>query len=298
MSDEDDRVRTDPAPRLSVVVGARTGESPPGPCLDALAGQVGDGIEVILVEDRDSGAGPAWVRRIVRVGGLVPELWAEGLRHASGGLVGLLASTVVPDPDWVARTLELHSDDGAAVGGAIEPGHGLRVVDWAVYFCRYAPYMLPLAGNPHLEIPGDNASYRADVLASYQPLYEHGFWEPAVHRAMRADGHQLRMSPERVVRHQAGATARGFCRQRFSHGRAHGRRRSTRPGPSQILRAVVSAPLVPPLLTLRAARTVVGKRRLHWRFACAAPFVLAFSCSWAAGELLGALQAATRQRDH
>ncbi|MDQ3898203.1 MAG: glycosyltransferase [Actinomycetota bacterium] len=226
----------------------------------------------------------------------MPELWAKGLQHATGDLVGLLASTAVPDPDWVARTLELHRHGEAAVGGAIEPGTGLRLVDWAVYFCRYTPYLLPIDEGSLVELPGDNASYRTDILARYRHLWERGFWEPAVHHAMRADGHHLRMSGERVVRHGPGTRAGAFCRQRFNHGRAHGERRWAGRGRAEVVRTVVTAPLVPPLLTMRAARAVFARRRLRARFVVASPFVLWFYCWWAAGELSGRLRAARSER--
>ena len=279
---------------LSVVVGARSADGSPHACLDALSAQVGPGIQVIVVEDGDSASpGPAWATRVAHPGArLVPELWAEGLHHATGDLVGLLASTVVPGPEWVARTLALHGHGEAGVGGAIEPGTGLSLVDWGVYFCRYAPYLLPIDEESDLEVPGDNASYRTDILARYRHLWDRAFWEPSVHHAMRADGHRLRMSGDRVVLHAPGAGARAFCRQRFAHGRAHGELRSTGGGRREMLRAVVTAPLVPPLLTVRAARAVFARRRLRARFLAASPVVLWFYCWWAAGELSGRLRAA------
>lgn len=284
-------------PTLSIVVGARSSEHPADACLDALSDQLRDGVEVILVEDEDSGAARRYeVRHVLRPRGLVPELWAEGIRHASGELVGLLPSTAAPDADWVDRTLELHAGGAAGVGGAVEPGGDLGVADWAVYFLRYSPYMLPVAPDEVLEIPGDNASYRADVLARYRHVYEEAFWEPAVHRVMRADGHQLRFSPLRVVRQLPGANIAAFCRQRFTHGRAHGRQRSAGLGRAQILGASLTAPLVPPLITLRAARAVLAKRRNGARFLVAAPLILYFSCWWATGELVGRLEVASGRR--
>lgn len=286
-------------PSLSIVVGARSDEPPASACLESLYRQLSPDMEIILVEDRETAAPaalPGSVRRFVRPGGLVPELWAEGLRHASGRIVGLLASTVVPAPDWVASTLELHQGELAGIGGAIEPGEGLRAVDWAIYFCRYAPYLRPIPEAADLEVPGDNASYRHDVLVDYRHLYEDGFWEPSVHRSMRADGHRLGVCSERVVTYESRTPAGQFCRQRFLHGRAHGEQRSIGQPRGRILVQSMSFPLVPPLLTFRVARTVLRKQRLRGRFLAVAPLVMYFYSWWAVGELVGRLGAARRPR--
>ena len=280
-------------PALSIVVGSRAADGGAAACLAALHGQAAPGVEVLLVEDAPEPSLDAGVsRRLVVPGALVPELWAEGIRQATGRLVGLLAGGVVPDPDWVALTLELHKGGAAAFGGAVEPGAGMRLVDWAVYFCRYAPYMRPVPADADLEIPADNASYDGDILRRYAHLYEDAFFEPFVHRAMRADGCELRFDPSRAVRVARGAGAAAFCRQRFRHGREHGRLRSAGLPRAAVLASAATAPLVPLVMTLRAARQVAARRRHVARFAAVAPLVLGFYTCWAAGELLGRLAVA------
>ena len=234
---------------------------------------------------------PGWARWLIRSGGLVPVLWAEGIEHASAEIVALLGSNVVPAGDWVARVREGHAGSEAVLGGPIDPGAGLSVVDWAVYFCRYSAYMSPLVPDADLEVPGDNASYRSDVLRQYHDVYRDGFWEPFVHAAMRADGHRLGFSPKRPVHHQPGTGIVRFCRQRFAHGRVHGESRSKSLPRVRVLVAAASAPLVPLLMTARAARNVFVKRRHRVRFVLAAPLVLWFYCWWAAGELAGRIRA-------
>ena len=56
------------------------------------------------------------------------------------------------------------------VAGAIEPGEGLRIVDWAEYFCRYARDMLPFARRENPEIPGDNCAYRRELLERHAQI--------------------------------------------------------------------------------------------------------------------------------
>jgi len=278
-------------PTLSIVIGARLGERGAAACIDALAPQVDDELEVILAVDRAGVVCPAWAKEVVRPNGLVPELWAAGIDQASGRLIGLLASTTVPEDGWVASTRAAHGDDVAILGGAIEPGDGLSIVDWAVYFCRYSPYMRPLGPADGLEVPGDNASYDGDVLRQYGAMYRTGFWEPMVHQAMRADGHRQAFCEGRIVRAAAGARASTFRRQRLAHGREHGRGRAAGVSQGRTLLGLLTAPVVPLLMTARAARTVFAKRRLRARFLAASPLILWFYTWWAIGEMNGRLDA-------
>lgn len=272
---------------LSVVVAMRQAEGGGPACLERLASQRRPGVEVIVVRDEPNGDAPSWAEVCTRPGGLVPELWAEGIRRSRGRVVALTTASVLPSDDWVARTLSLHGDGAAAVGGPVESGPGLRGVDWAVYLCRYAAYMLPLDGVP--DLPGDNASYDGVALRTYAALYGDGFWEPFVHARMRADGYTLTLRPERVVRHAPGARWAAFSRQRFRHGRTYGEMSARGEGGVRTLVRVALAPLVAPLMTLRTARHVLRKRRFRARLAAALPLLLWFYGCWAAGEAAGRL---------
>lgn len=299
MSDErrtGDHSEVEPTFSCSVVVGVRTNEHDPGACLQALEPQVGPDTEVIVVDDDAGEVYPAWIRHYSRPDGLVPELWALGLSEARGEVVALISGALVPDSGWLTSAATALNPGESAVGGAIEPGPGFGVVDWAVYFCRYSPFMLPFPGRVVADVPGDNAVYRLGVLNHYHHLWEQGFWEPFVHRAMVADGHRLVLRPDRVVRQASGIRARSMARQRFLHGRANGQRRSAGVPPKAVLTASLTTPLVPLLMTLRAARQVRTRRRHQARFVAALPLVLWFYSWWAAGELVGRLQAAGLRR--
>ena len=167
----------------------------------------------------------------------------------------------------------------------------MGAADWAVYFCRYAPYMLPIDGSA-TEAAADNGSYSRAVLARYADLYRETFLEPFVHRALRRDGYPVAVEPGRVVELVGGNRLAHFCGQRFRHGRQHGRGRSAGSSRAAVLAAAMTAPAVPLVMTARAARIVFGKRRLRRRFLLSMPLVaLCYAC-WAAGELTGRLDAA------
>lgn len=292
-----DRTSSGAPPPCTVVIACPRPGPDPDACLDALADQVrpGDEVLVVVTEDEDEGEGPGagplppGARRVVRrPGSLAPELWAAGLAEANGRVVALTSAAMVPDPGWIDHARSVAARTVGGVGGAIEAGEHLGARDWAYYFCRYAPYAPPLPADAGLEVPADNAAYPTAVLEAYRDRWADGFWEPFVHAAMRADGHELVMDPGLVVRLSAGA-ATAFSRQRYEHGRMHGRLRSSGMRRGAVAAAALTAPAVPFLLTARIGRQVWPKRRLRARAVAVIPLVLWFTSCWALGELVGRL---------
>jgi hypothetical protein len=281
-------------PALSIVVASNGAPGSVAGCLDALAGQL-DGTaatEVIVCEPE---ASPATVRGrfpfarfLEQPGAIVPVLWREGIESASGLAVALTISPMRPAADWVQR-LRRELEDADAVAGAIEPGEGLRLGDWAEYFCRYSRDMLPFEPRDSVDLPADNAAYRRDLLERTRPLYRDGFWEPLVHRQARANGARLRQTPTLVVRQGRSAGTRAFVAQRVAHGRGHAHWRGRTFSPGRNVVGVVASPLVPPLVTYRLLRDVFAKRRLRARAVLALPLILLFNIAWAAGEAGGHL---------
>ncbi len=259
-------------PSLSIVVASNGAPGSVEACLAALEGQVDDA--EVIVQDR--------------AGALVPELWRDGIDAASGAVVALTISPMRPAADWVARIRE-HLEQDDVVAGAIDPGEGLRIVDWAEYFCRYARDMRPFARRENPEIPGDNCAYRRELLVGTRELWRDGFWEPEVNRALRADGVRLWHDPDVVVFQGRSAGFGAFFHQRLEHGRAYGRQRGARFGAGRNAAGVALAVVVPVVLAVRTAREVFSRGRYRTRLVVALPALLAFDAAWAAGEAMGHL---------
>lgn len=282
-----------PDPAVSVVIGAGARTPALASCLAALEPQR-TGVEVLVVE-----AEPAppelrarfpWAQFLVRPGAIVPELWREGIDASRGPIVALTIACMEPAPDWI-DTIRAQHEHHDAVAGAIDPGARLRLRDWAEYFCRYAPDMLPFDGRANPAIPGDNASYKRGLLERTRELYRDGFWEPVVNGALERQGVVLWHAPELVVRQGRSAGLPAFVRQRLRHGAGHGSQRGAHFGVLRNLAGVVGAPLVPALISVRILRHVRRRRRLRARALSAMPLILLFNAAWALGEARGHLAA-------
>ena len=278
-------------PDLTVIVGSNAGPGTVDRCLAALEPQR-EGAEVLVCEPEPSPPGLRrrypWARFIELPGATVPELWTEGIEQSRGRLVALTISPMAPAPNW-ATTIRAQHERFDAVAGAIEPGSGLRLSDWAEYLCRYPRDMLPFEAHQCSELPGDNSAYKRELLERTRELYRDGFWEPVVNARLAQAGVPLWHTPEMIVRQGRSAGALAFTRQRLVHGRAHGQQRGARFGTARNLVGVLGASVVPLLLSFRLLRATQAKRRNRLRALLALPFVLVFNVAWAAGEALGHL---------
>lgn len=272
---------------LSVILAVRRDEHDPAACVAALEPQLRPGVELLVVDSGPRPSDPADSTDVLHLeDGLVPELWAEGVRAARGRLVALTAASVVVGPDFVDQTLAAHDAGEAVVGGPIEAAAGLGAVDRAVYLCRFSPYQLPLRAGRTPEIAGDNASYDAGLLHAHADLYADGFWEPFIHKVLRDEGGQLELRAERPVRYVGGVSAGTFSAHRFRHGRIFGRERAEGHPRRKVLIDIVTAPLVPFVMSARVVGEAAARRRVL-TVAPVLPIVLWFYVCWASGEVVG-----------
>jgi hypothetical protein len=279
---------------VSVVIGSAGSARQLQACLLALEPQLDEGVEVIVCERQESPAALRerfpWAQFVEQLHALVPALWRDGIDLSTGEIVALTISPMAVADDWIA-TIRAEHERHEVVAGAIEPGQGLRLRDWAEYFCRYARDMLPFEPHRCLDLPGDNAAYRRALLARTRNLYRDGFWEPLVHRELAAQGVVLWHAPALVVRQGPSGGWLAFTRQRLAHGRVYGRQRGSQFGAGRNAAGIVAAPAVVALMTLRVLREVTSKRRHRTQLLLALPLLVSYNVAWAVGEARGHLDA-------
>ena len=283
-------------PTVSVVIGSMASPDSLRSCLDAIAPQR-EGVEVLVCASTPTPAELPdrypWARFLDRPGLLVPELWRDGMDEATGEIVALTISPMVPAADWIESIRREHVEHDA-VGGAIDPGQGLRLSDWAEFFCRYAREMRPFQSGSAPDLAGDNAAYKRSLLERWRHVYRDGFWEPVFHWELIAEGIPLWHTPKVVVFQGRSSGAGAFMRQRLSHGRKYGHQRGATFSRSRNIAGVVGAPLVPFVLTLRILREVFGRGRYRMRAVAALPLIFGFNVAWAAAEAAGHLDMVRR----
>jgi glycosyltransferase involved in cell wall biosynthesis len=281
---------------LSVIVASIDASHSIGPCVTHLERSCAGLQSEIIVVDASRDDTPTRLKAssdaagFVRCepGTLAPELWATGYRRASGRIVAFTTGHCLVSPGW-ARALIAALDAGASgAGGPLVLADGTRVLDWAVFYLRYAgfmPHMLG-AGKTSGEIAGDNAAYARAVLDRHASTYDQGFREVDFHRLHRSDGGWLAAVPDATLAFSHSFPATTILAHRFVHGRHFGAGRVARGGRAA-WQIVLAAPLVPFVLAFRAGRRAIGGPR-PWRFGVALPWFLVLASAWAAGEAIGA----------
>lgn len=277
---------------LSVVIATTALESSLRCCLAALESQR-DRIQLIVVGAEPSSeavrAEFPWAEFHHISGALVPELWREGIARARGRIVALTIGQMVPASNWVESILLAHQEHDA-VGGAIDPGHDLRPSDWAEFFCRYARDMAPFEPNDRDDLPGDNASYKRNLLVEEWEHLRDGFWEPVIHPILRHRGVRLWHTSAMLVRQGRSSGFGAFARQRSVHGRRYAGQRGAHFSRTRHVLGILGSPAVPFLMTARMLRQVVTKRRYRLRAVAVLPLIFALNAVWALAEARGHLE--------
>ena len=220
---------------------------------------------------------------------LIPELWGIGISESTGDYVALTTSHFVVSESWVSEIFKAHEQSHSGIGGAIENAEHAGAVSWAVYFCRYSPYMLPFAEVEVEDFAADNASYKRRDLDRVKDAMSNGFWETFVHKEMRRAGMSLLKSPEITVYHQRSFSFIAFMNQRFWHGRQFGETRAADMSVVRRLAFVLLSPLIPFIYLFRITRRVLSKKRNTARFLVSFPILVLFLLSWSIGEFSGYL---------
>lgn len=284
-------------PKLSVVLASQNALTSVSDCLKTLENQCkSEDIEIIVVDNSTDDTAEIVKREFPNVNlinaakdKLIPELWGIGIKKSAGEYVALTTTHFVPSDDWIAETLLANEADYAGIGGAIENDANGGIVSWAVYFCRYSPYMLPFDKVEVEDFAADNASYKRRDLQFVEEARGDGFWENFVHQKMRKADMKLLKTPEIIVYHRDSFTFSGFMNQRFHHGKQFGNTRAAQMVLTTRLVYAALSPVIPFLYLYRIVGRVFAKKRNIGKLVLASPVLILFLLSWSAGEFSGYL---------
>ncbi len=225
----------------------------------------------------------------------IPRIRGAGLAEAGGAFAALTEDHCVADARWV-ETMRRHVGTGEdVVGGAMDNARQSRAIDWGAFFAEYGFFSALTAhaaaqGKGAILITGANVGYSRRVLEVAVPWMLDGAWENVVHDRLRASGMVMVFDPAARVGQNLHYALGAFVADRYRHGHDYARARlAEAPGASRVVRLAATA-LLPPLLTMRVARTAVGSSARAMAFARALPFTLVFFGAWAAGEAVGYLR--------
>jgi GT2 family glycosyltransferase len=285
--------------RLSVVVVSFNLPSLLTSCLEALTASAGaSDVEILVVRAapllpvdhaQQLNAFPG-VRFVTAPGDAnVPRMRSIGIEMSRGDIVALIEDDCIVGLGWCEAVIAAHQKPDIAIGGAVEPGPYRRSLDWAVYFCEYARFMLPLAPNDGGALAGNNVSYKRDALLEFPNAWANGLYDVFLHWQWQKLGLPTRSEQTLVVTNVNSWSIRHVTSVPFHHGRAFaGQRCASRPLLTRVAFFLLAFSL-PLLKPARIIRESVSRKRLIGRVIQAFPWIVVFTTSWSIGECLGYL---------
>ncbi|CAN5186943.1 hypothetical protein BH09PSE3_BH09PSE3_00260 [soil metagenome] len=220
---------------------------------------------------------------------LIPHLWRDGIREASGESIALTTANCVPATDWIGRLKSLDLNASVGIGGTIDNDPEATSANWAIFFLRYSAFAPPKKKADVAEIAADNAVYNRAAILDHNDLLIEGFWEPSFHRCFRAAGQSLELDPAILVTHFGTSSPAEFIGHRYQHGRKYGAdRASTQSLPTAILLFLASG-LIPVVTLARIVRRIARHRRYIVPLVRSFPWLIGFVLAWSFGEARGYL---------
>lgn len=293
-------------PRLSAIVASFSAGPILMQCLDALTARA-DAVAVEILVVRDASRIDGFDRAAARQryphvifidapeGTTVPRLRTLGIAACRAGVIALLEDDCVVERGWSEAAMRVATSPHVAIAGAVEPGPYSRGLDWAVYFCEYGRFMLPLPNGESPPLPGNNAVYKRSALVD-RPSAD-GFQEVFAQAEWRRAGVTTGASDALVVRNINRWPMRQVTAVPFHHARAYASRRFA--GRSLAVRLPIAAVTLalPAVKIVRLFAVTSNRGRLMGRLIRSLPWVFLFTASWSAGEVAGCLAGPGRSAD-
>ncbi len=168
--------------------------------------------------------------RIVEAGTMtsIGSANTKGIRQATASIVALAEDHAFPAPGWAEALIAAHQGPWAAVGPMIRnPNDPKNVIAWADVLIGFGEYLSPCESGVVERLPGNNSSYKRDLLLQYgsqlETMMEN---ETLIHKDLRQKGHQLYLETRAQVFHLNFETLTSFLTVKFLSGRVFGAARA------------------------------------------------------------------------
>ncbi len=228
----------------------------------------------------------------------LPVLWAAGIARASGEIVAITDSSCVVAENWITEIFAAHQADLPVVGGAVEMSESKSLVDWAAYFCEYGQFMKPLAAGAVEILPGNNISFKSEVLKKHPQFVVNEFWKTYLCQQLKAEGIGLISAPSMLVYYNKSFALLPFLVRRFHHGRCFAGMRIKNVTIFKRAFYAVGTIVLPFVFFIRTLLPVLKKRRFMREFILSLPISILAILFWSIGETYGYLAGTGKSCEH
>ena len=270
-------------------------------CVDALYSQTAsERMEIIIVDmgaDQHSDIRTKQTTKTTVVKVPLQEPWVKarkaGIDHARGDIIAFVEDHTIPAPDWAEVLIRTHQGPWAAVGYAFTNANPETYMSRASLVSDYALWMDPLSSGTAMYLPGNNVSYKREILLELgDQLGDDLGVDFNIHEALRQKGYSLYLEGRALVAHENYDTLMALLEANHHYCRLLAADRVTSCSYSLLKRLGygLAIPLGAPAVKLmRLFRSMKG-RRVLWKSIITTSPVLLVTYLWSAvGESLGYL---------
>ncbi len=290
-----------PSPKVSVIVPSYNSRATIEKSLSSLLDQdCAEPYEVIVVDSSGDGTAEMIERAFpsVQVVALMERKMCGAARNvgvsiARGEILAFTDADCVVARNWISEIIRAHQSDCSVIGGMVGNGNPESYVGWAYYFSSLSQWMLGTSRGMMRDIPTISLSVKRAAFEKYGPFLETNYSSDTLFNWRVVSGGQMILfEPSIKVSHINPTRFFGFLQRAFVRGmhfaviRAQVEKFSLR-------RRIASAlifPVLPFLLSWRAARRVMGIPGYRPKFVISFPLVFFAFVLWSIGEALGYLR--------
>jgi hypothetical protein len=136
-------------------------------------------------------------------------------------------------------------------------------------------------------LPGNNLSYKRELLEEIEPRFRQGFFETFIHEELRREGRRLYFHPAAIVSYRKRHRVRAALAQCYHAGRSFGGRRMAAAPALRRARYAAGSLLLPILRPARIRWRTLRRGREVRPALASLPHLVLLMTSWAAGEFCG-----------
>ncbi len=187
-----------------------------------------------------------------------------GIRRARAPIVALTEDHSFPDANWAEVLIDAHKQPWAVVGPSMRNGNPDTMISRADYYQAYGEWTHPISSGPVRHLPGNNSSYKRDILLKLGDELEDLMQaESILHRSLREQGYELLLESRTCTSHFNFSTWSSWIPLRYYGGRQFASTWAKSWPWSRRLLFTVASPLIPWIRLWRVQKQV--RRLQHHR---------------------------------
>lgn len=214
---------------------------------------------------------------------------AKGIRQATAPIVVLAEDHAFPAPGWAEALIAAHRYPWAAVGPVIcNSNDPQNVIAWADFLIAFGEFLCPCESEVVERLPGNNSSYKRDLLLEYGSRLESMMeTEALLQKDLQRKGYQLYLESGAQVFHLNFERMISFLSVKYLSGRVLGATRASDWSMFYRLYYVCGTPLIPLVCYLRLRKRWKHLRGdIRWPFRVL-PLIWCGLLINATGEMIG-----------